>query len=289
MSSNPILSVIICSVNADKLASTVNNLRRNSGIPIEILSLDNNKLNWSICKVYNYLAQQASAEYILFIHEDVHINTYNWGPVIIQKLSDRNTGVIGFAGSMVHTKACSGWVQAGHKGAVGEVKTPESYDENLYVSSIYNVKFQSVISIDGLAMFVRKEVWSKIRFDDALLHGFHGYDLDFSLHTSIEYTNYVVTGLNVFHFSKGCFNEAWLLATIFLQKKWHRYLPMCIQDCERKINIPGLEADNDYLFLLRVRTSKLQLRIKMKIYITFLKNAIIYKPYRDKIMSLIRG
>src|SRR5208337_2764590 len=59
------------------------------------------------------------------------------------------------------------------------------FDENPVKKEI-----EDVVCIDGVFMFSKKEVFQKCRFDEKLLTGFHGYDMDFSL--QVFFTGYRV-------------------------------------------------------------------------------------------------
>ena len=56
----------------------------------------------------------------------------------------------------------------------------------------FKEKRSSVATLDGVFLATRKEVWKEIQFDEKLIKGFHGYDLDFTLRAAQRFHNYVV-------------------------------------------------------------------------------------------------
>ena len=75
--------------------------------------------------------------------------------------------------------------------------------------------FEEVIVLDGLGLFVRKDVWKQYPFDEELLTGFHCYDIDFTLQIAhAHFKNYVCCSNQVLieHFSMGSmdFTLYWL-------------------------------------------------------------------------------
>lgn len=231
------LSVIICSISPERLQAVKQNIQQTVGVEHEFIVIDNREKKWSIAKAYNYGAHAAKYPYLFFVHEDVKFHSQNWGSVIEAKLQEPDCGVIGFAGSKVKLKCYSGWGQ--------------SYDwvcshlyqriGNLTMFDVHNVylerPFEEVVVLDGLGMFVRKEVWHSYPFDEKVLTGFHCYDLDFSLQIAAgnQYKNYISCSNNVLieHFSLGNIDSVWFKETMRLHKlKWDKILPMKVNGFE---------------------------------------------------------
>lgn len=232
------ISIIICSISPDRLRAIQQNIWQTVGVEYEIISIDNNEKRWSIAKAYNYGAQQAKFPYLFFVHEDVKFHSQNWGEFIVQKLKEPDCGVIGFAGSKVRLNCYTGW---GSTEKYDVTYLYQGLPNGLTAFSVSNSylqhPFENVVVLDGLGIFVRKEVWSSFPFDEQLLTGFHCYDLDFSLQivASGRYKNYVCCSNQVLieHFSLGSFNESWYVDTIRLhQKKWKKLLPIKVDGCE---------------------------------------------------------
>lgn len=188
------LSIIVCSISNDNLNELSANIETTVGLAYEIISFDNKVLDWPISKIYNAGAQQAKYDNLLFVHEDVRFHSKDWGRIIIDKLSEPQCGVIGFAGSKVMRRLYSGWYQSSHwqcmmlyQGASGKPS------EFLVRGVTLENKFEEVVTLDGMAMFMRKNLWDLYHFDDENLNGFHCYDVDLTLSIASDglYRNYV--------------------------------------------------------------------------------------------------
>ena len=230
------LSIIVCSISPERLSALQQNLKATVGIEYEVIAVDNRVQKWPIAKAYNYAARLAKYPYLFFVHEDVKFHSFGWGEVIINKLRERDCGVIGFIGSKVKLKAYSGWgqnpkwicaylYQKGHDATYFNV-------HNAYLGT----PFEEVVALDGLGLFVRKEIWESYPFDERFLTGFHCYDLDFTLQIAAtkKYKNYVCCSNQVLieHFSLGSLNVEWFKDTVRLHReKWDKILPIKSSDC----------------------------------------------------------
>ena len=108
--SSPSLSIIICSINPERAAKALLDISKTIGIEYETIVFDNREHKWGICKVYNYCAEKAQSSYLCFMHEDVAIETRDWGKIIcgfLEKTTD--CGVIGFAGGLSACRNCTSW------------------------------------------------------------------------------------------------------------------------------------------------------------------------------------
>lgn len=228
------LSIIICSISPERLRAIKTNLMDTVGdTEFEIIVIDNRDKGWSIAKAYNFGAKQAKYPYLFFVHEDVLFFAKGWGAIIEQKLAEPGCGVIGFAGSNVKFKAYSScwqkreWEHSFICRRLGGIWI--GYDIK------YNLEhpFRETLILDGLGLFVRREVWERDPFDEVLLTGFHCYDVDFSMQIAKKYKNYVCCSPQILvqHFSDGNYNAQWFSDIIKMhQNKWNKFLPMMTSD-----------------------------------------------------------
>lgn len=224
------LSVIICSISPKLLSAAKENLISTVGdTELEIIAVDNRERKWPIAKAYNYGASQAKYPNLFFMHEDVLFFTKDWGAVMERKLAEPDCGVIGFAGSCVKLKSYSSswqrreWEHSFACRRIGGMWI--GFDVEYHLRH----PFQETLTVDGLGIFVRKEVWKENPFDEVLLTGFHCYDVDFSMQIAHKYKNYVCCSPAVMikHYSEGNYNAQWYYDTIRMHKsKWNRFLPM---------------------------------------------------------------
>lgn len=228
------LSIIICSISPERLQQVSRNIQDTIGVEYEIIAIDNREKKWPIARAYNEGARQARYPFLFFVHEDVRFRSQDWGTVIEEKLKEPDCGVIGFAGTKIKLKCYSSWLQYYrwvcafyYQGSKEGTKFEVSH-------ATLECPFEEVVALDGLGMFVRKDVWSQYPFDEELLTGFHCYDLDFSMQiaASKQYKNYVCCSLQVLieHFSLGSYNRSWYQDTIRMHKqKWNKMLPLKVE------------------------------------------------------------
>ena len=85
------------------------------------------------------------------------------------------------AGSKVKLKCYSGWFH-NNEWECTFLYQKKGNKTKLEACNVFlECPFEEVVTLDGLGLFVRKEVWNLYPFDEKLLIGFHCYDLDFSL------------------------------------------------------------------------------------------------------------
>ena len=219
------ISIIVSSLKKERLCTLRCNIADTigDGVDFELLSRDNTIDPLPLAKVYNLLAAKAKGDCLLFIHEDAGFISSGWGEIIEKKLSDKDCGLIGFAGGKVVADAPGGWNVA------PEFCIWHFRECGIDMSLNHNpdADFTPVAAIDGYAFFVRREVWKEIPFDEKALRGFHCYDVDYSLSVGRKYRNYVCENIYTYHDSPGNFGKDWTLATgdIYLEK-WQGMLPV---------------------------------------------------------------
>jgi hypothetical protein len=227
------ISVIICSINPERCEKTLRDISKNIGTEYETIVFDNREYNWGICKVYNHCAEKAASPYLCFMHEDVYIETKGWGTGIIDFMEKTpDCGVVGFAGSPEARKNFCWW-WSGEKimninhGLTGknDAYWKFNYKYHRYINP-ENEAYSQAVCIDGMFHFVKKTVWSEIRYDEKLFTGFHFYDSDFSFAAAQKYKNYILLNMDVFHDSTGSINSGYIENIFSFQNKWNKNLPL---------------------------------------------------------------
>lgn len=210
------------------LKTFTENIEKTVGCEYELVVVDNTQTHYPIAKAYNIGAAKAKYPYLLFAHEDIEFYTQGWGKTIEDKLKEPDCGVIGFAGATVKTKTYSGWDCRIYNKLYFNYHSPHHNKIDHYKKN-QNSDFDQVVNLDGLAMFVRREVWEQYPFDEVNLTGFHCYDLDFSMTIARHYHNYVCQNVDVLHKSDGSYSKEWTEATVRLHdEKWNEYLPLYV-------------------------------------------------------------
>ena len=256
------LSVIVCSREPRLQEQLKENIQATIGIPFEYLCHDNRHDNLPIAKVYNSMALKAQYDYLLFIHEDILFHSTNWGGIITQKLSEPDCGVIGFAGAPIMNWCYGSWST--------NIRTLDSknYIQNGKVEHNQHSKdaYDPVVTVDGMTMFVRKDVWQAHPFDEKMLTGFHCYDVDFCLGIGASHKNYVCnTGITLEHFSKGSFSTEWVTTTIrMFESKWCNVLPRLAMPLSTSVQRKSHEGQMFY-FTKQCLRSNIDNSVKKKI------------------------
>ncbi len=230
------ISVITSSVNKKNLECFVTSLKQTIGVPYELIIINNPGL-MGICAAYNEGATQAKYDIVCFVHEDVEFLTMNWGLNIIRHFElNENAGVIGVAGAICKSKMPYGWIQPGLKSMnpnrvniIQEYKHTATKSDRFYINP-FNETRSLVVALDGVFLATKKEIWQRYPFEEKLLKGFHGYDIEFSLHIGTVKENYVVYDILLKHKSEGVFDLKWFEGVLKVYKKWNKLLPVSKSD-----------------------------------------------------------
>lgn len=226
------ISVVICSVNPQLAAQVKRNINETIGVPFQLLLIENNEGN-GICAVYNRGASKAEYEIICFVHEDVLFNTKNWGYVVVKHFeADETLAALGIAGSKGKTKTPSGWstglpdfdcCNILHINKAGK-------EHKIYANPDRANLLQEVVTLDGVFICTRKELWAASPFDEKLLRGFHLYDLDFSFRLSKQNRVAVCYEIDLIHLTEGGdFGNNWVDYTLLWHKNNEANLPKTVQ------------------------------------------------------------
>ena len=238
------LSIIVCSRNKTPLKSFVDNIISTVGIVHEIISIDNSRSEYSIFSAYNLGFAKSNYPYICFVHEDVSFLTQNWGSKIIDHLKIPKTGIIGLAGGDLATRIPASWsTLMSCLNIVQSDRTGEKPTRIIRLPVNQKESRRSVILLDGVLMCMKRELMKRIHFDEQF-NGFHGYDSDITIQSTLAgYTNYVIYDIQLEHYSLGKTDIDYYKNLISVFKKWENYLPLIGQNIteEQRSLIPAIE------------------------------------------------
>lgn len=225
------ISIVICSANPLFLKNAITNIEATIGVPYEIISYENSDGKKGICEIYNDGAKMAKNEIICYMHEDLDIRTCNWGSKIVELFhEDSKLGLVGVVGSAYKSYAPSGWAADNSTPNTILCNYIQSFKRTQQPSVHYernpdNLPKANVICIDGLWFCTLKKIVAEYPFDQEMLKGFHGYDIDYSLNVSQKYNVIVTFDILMEHFSEGGYNEEWVEDTFKIHNKWQHTLP----------------------------------------------------------------
>lgn len=288
VNSEPLISVVICSIHPDKAHAVCDNIALTAGVECEFIVVDNRATGWSIARAYNHGASKATSPVLFFAHEDIEFEREGWAASLLEKLGEPDTGVVGFLGSQIHVNAYSTWNQSWTH-LLGHVY----YYEDGYRKIIHNGMkagqlFRQAVAVDGFGMLVRRELWASHPFDEEAITGFHGYDVDFCLSLLPEYRNFVYFGAEICHYSNGVMEQDWYKATMALTEgKWST-LPVFATDDSEPFDAGKIGEKCDYAFTVKaIRRKDYPKSMAWHLVRQYVAKARNIKAYRRHLPSVV--
>ena len=193
----------------------------------EILVYENDGVD-SLPKIYNIGLKDSTHDIVVFIHDDLILETRNLTPKII-KLFEKNSefGIIGLAGT---DNLLSGmWWQDRPSmcGFIGHEHEGKRH-VNHYSKGDYSEIIKEVVVIDGLFMMVHKNR-IKHTFNEQF-EGFHFYDLPICLENYLDGVKVgVTTKIRVTHKSIGMVNKKWEKNKLLFEALYEKNFPLKVQ------------------------------------------------------------
>jgi glycosyltransferase involved in cell wall biosynthesis len=193
----------------------------------EILMYENDG-EMSLTQVYNKGLKESVNDIVVFMHDDLILETPNITPKIVKMMSSHsintNYGIIGIAGT---DKLTSGmWWQNRENmfGVVGHIHEGKRH-VNHYSKGVFNEKLKDVVVVDGLFFMVHKGRLKK-KFNEEF-EGFHFYDISFCVENYLEGVKIgVTTKFSVTHKSIGIVNKQWEKNKLFFEALFDNKLPL---------------------------------------------------------------
>jgi hypothetical protein len=192
----------------------------------EILIYENDGVN-SLPEIYNIGLNDSKYDIVVFIHDDLILETKNITPKII-RLFDKNPdyGIIGIAGT---DNLISGmWWQdrSSMYGIVGHEHEGKRH-VNHYSKGDYSENLKQVIVVDGLFIMVHKKR-IKHTFNQQF-EGFHFYDLPICIENHLDGVKIgVTTKIKVTHKSIGMVNKKWEKNKLLFEALYEKNFPVKI-------------------------------------------------------------
>jgi glycosyltransferase involved in cell wall biosynthesis len=173
---------------------------------LEVIEIINN--GESLTKAYNRGLKMATNKIVVFCHDDLTIETKQWGTKLV-KLFERNKeyGIIGIAGTKFMAETGQWWTNP--RKMYGRVQ--HTHEGKTWLSSYSDDLGQALeetVIVDGLFFAVNKDVVKKEFNED--FEGFHFYDVSYCFDNFLEGVKVgVTTVVRVNHQSIGMVNEQW--------------------------------------------------------------------------------
>lgn len=223
------LSVIICSTQPFITDSLKKNINETIGVDYELILIDNSENQHTIFSAYNLGITKSNYSNICLMHQDIFFHSKDWGLKVCKHLEDKKCGLIGISGGTTVPRIPSPWSFYEITGFVLQSDKNRNKPE-LQNSGVFNdINYNQVITLDGVFLCARKELFKNIGFDELLFKGFHCYDIDICLQSHFAgFQNRVVNNILLEHQSKGKLDRQWVENSILLCDKWRKKLPVSI-------------------------------------------------------------
>ncbi len=192
----------------------------------EILMYENDG-EMSLTQIYNKGLKESVNDIVVFMHDDLILETSNMTPKII-KLFEKHPeyGIIGIAGT---DKLTSGrwWDNRENMfGVVGHIHEGKRH-VNHYSKGVFNDVLKDVVIVDGLFFMVRKSLLKK-EFNEQF-NGFHFYDISFCVENQFEGVKIgLTTKFGITHKSVGITNKQWEKNKLLFEALFEKRLPLTI-------------------------------------------------------------
>jgi GT2 family glycosyltransferase len=222
-----VISVIVCSKQPASWGFHQRNVQKTVGCEHEYIRIDNSGGRRGICAAYNDGVARAHGDSAVFVHEDAFFMEPGWGAALGNKFaSDASIGLIGVAGTQYLFADDLRWHIAGRPFIRGRV-VHEGKNGGLFVMTVmsWDKADAEVVAADGLFLAVRRDLFSRIRFDDRTFPGFHFYDLDICMQIRETHRCIVTWDILIKHYSAGKNDEGWHASALAFQEKYRDRLP----------------------------------------------------------------
>jgi len=230
---------VICS-SQHNLNKFEKHIRKTSGIgkELEFIGYENNG-EFSLSEIYSKGLEVAKYNNIVFLHDDITLESKDWGKKLLKHFDTSDYGILGLAGTTGLTDSGRWWDQLNLLlGVVNHEHEGKSWTTK-YSSSFGNRILQALV-VDGLFFAVRKD---RLKYDfNTDVRGFHFYDVDFTFGNHVNGCKVgVIFDVRVTHKSIGETNEAWEENRKLFVEKWLHKLPTELKGeifyNDKKINI----------------------------------------------------
>lgn len=235
------ITVVYCTKEHNQ--AHIDHIIKSSGLHkhIEVIEIINNSDSTSpsfnggqsLTSAYNQGLKQAKYDIVVFCHDDISIDTKQWGSKLLKQFEKNpEFGIIGVAGSKVMPASGKWWEDP--KKMYGRVQHTSggkswlsAYSEDL------GQHLEEVVNVDGV-FFAADKTRIKATFDESV-EGFHFYDVVFSFDNYLEGVKVgVTTQIRINHKSIGETNDAWETNRINFTEKYSESLPAEVKRVLRK-------------------------------------------------------
>jgi len=201
-----IMISIICSSITPNGAYKKEILKKIGLKDVEFLHYEN-KGEYSLTEIYKKGLSESKHDIVLFIHDDIIVNTKNWGRKLVKHFNDTNYGILGVAGTTKLTEDGTWWSSRHDMVGIVNHKHQNHTYTSKYSANLGNNIVKTLL-VDGVFFAVHKD---RLKYDfDINVKGFHFYDIDFTFGNHINGCDVgVMFDIRITHLSIGETNDKW--------------------------------------------------------------------------------
>lgn len=253
------ISIVVCSRTPTISLALHNSIEENTGVPYELIVIDNSHGKHSIFSAYNLGVSKTAGDLICFMHDDVICRSPHWGGAVLAHFKDPSVGMIGLGGTRYLSRIPGIW-WGGGLGLIGSPKGPVCQhtidtdrllpeESRECVINPTGANAEDVVALDGLWLCIRRDLFPSIAFDTATFSGFHFYDLDISLQVwQAGKKLRVVHDIVVEHVAHSRHDRTWIENCFKFYSKWGHLLPIGTVEYDQPM-LARIEFDNLRVFL----------------------------------------
>lgn len=198
----------------------------------ELILIDNTQKKFkSAPEALNYGGERANGKYIMFVHQDIDLNSKTWLADAEKLLGSlNNLGVAGVAGKSENEKGMITNIKQGippKLAGINQIKNPKK-----------------VQTLDECLIIVPKSSFNRLKFDEEVCSGWHLYAVDYCLSVGEMDLEVYVIPQSLHHMSSGAsFSKEYYVILKKLLKKhekhykkvytsmgdWNISYPLCLQ------------------------------------------------------------
>ena len=182
---------IVCVYNNQEILNDylLKSVKMQKDVEYELLLVDNTKNKYeSAAKALNVAGNQASGDYIIFVHQDIMFTSPNSLKSIESYLTSENK-IFGVAG---------------RKDSQGVITNITHGQDHRLAGSIQITKPVEVQTLDECLIIIPKNVFQKLKFDETVVDGWHLYAVEYCLSAKkLGIDPYVIPADDVYHLSSG--------------------------------------------------------------------------------------
>lgn len=225
MSKNDVISVVISTRKRDE--KYVEHIRKVLSHPKSEILVYENDNQYALSEIYNKGLNDSKNDIVLFIHDDLIIDTKNITPKVV-KLFDNNPdyGIIGIAGTDKLTNGRWWENRENMFGIVAHIQDGKRH-VNKYSKFQFSDTLKEVVVLDGLFLMVHKKR-IKHTFNEEF-KDFHFYDLPICVENYLDGVKIgLTTKFDVTHKSIGGTNKKWEKNKYLFEALYEKNFPLSV-------------------------------------------------------------